>query len=78
MRGDAVEASRIIRPFRIAETDRTARECEGLQRCPERVSQISASFYRNWNKRSARDVEPKLVAPYAKIGSAGLDERVPQ
>src|SRR5579863_3701890 len=56
---------------------RAAGERIGLNRQPDRVAQIGASFHDHRLPADPVDVEAELISHYAKAGIASLDARIP-
>ena len=74
---EAVETAFVIRPLRIAEIDGAAGESDGLERRPDGIGEIRASFHHNNEATAPSDVETEPICPHAETRAAGLDLGIP-
>ena len=71
-RVQAIKATGIIRPLRIAEIARTAGKSVGAQWKPCGIGQVRAGLNHHDDIGGAGDVEPELIGPNAWAGRADL------
>ena len=75
---EAVKATPVIHPMRIAEIKQGAGKGVGLEGSPDWIGQVSASLHYNGQIARSGDVESELIGPHTEAAVTGLNTRIPQ
>src|SRR5262245_44385378 len=74
----AIEATGVICPMRVAKINRGTGEGVGLEGSPDRIRQVSAGLHYNGQIARSGDVESELIGPHAEAAVTSLNLRIPQ